>query len=418
VDAVLINANVVVGNGTYLEDAAISLSDGRIVGVGNKAETGGRQVVDLEGRTVLPGLIDIHTHIAGGDLGPGGFNAEAAHMSDHLIAAVLATVEAAERTLQAGITTIREVGGRDYIDVYLRDAQARGLVRSPRVVASGPGVAMTGGHAAFLDPGNEADGISGITTRVRQLVGNGVDAIKIFSTEGPETSGDPSTRQFSDEEIAAAVLEGHRLNRIVGAHAIGESSIDAAVAAGVDTVEHAWYSSEWAVEKMLATGTYIVPTLGVVTDTNRYGRELLIPEYDIPGDVEAARVNENMRMMFERGIKVAMGSDCGGFGPRRIGHNADELAHYVACGMTPMQALCSGTGVAAEALRLSHEIGTIEPGRAADLVIVDGDPLTDVSLLETGITAVVQRGQAVRDDTALLNRVELHRKRASIPVRS
>ncbi len=405
-DVALINANVIVGDGTYLEDATIKLEGARIGVVGRDLDASATKVIDLDGYCVVPGLIDCHTHIAGGDMGPGGFTAEASHMEDHVIEAVMKTLEAASRTLRAGVTTIREVGGRDYIDVYLRDAQRRGLVTAPHVVASGPGVAMTGGHATFLDPDHVADGELGVRRRVRELVGNGVDAIKIFSTEGPETSGDPYTRQFTDEEIAAIVSEGHRLNRLVGAHAIGESAIDAAVAAGCDTVEHGWFMSEQAADRMVEAGSYVVPTLGVVTDTNRYGEELAIPAYDIPGEDEAKIVTENMRMIFDKGVRVAMGSDCGGFAPRRIGRSADELTHYEACGMSSMDAIRAATGVAAEALRLDREVGTIDAGKWADLVIVKGDPLSNLELLQNGISAVVHCGEPVRDDEDLLGRFE------------
>src|SRR5438128_4022727 len=177
---VLVGARLLVGDGSEIDDAVVEIENGRFASVGGpETRVDADVVVDLEGRTLLPGLIDLHTHMVGGDNAIGhGDEATTFKMGDPLIKAVLDSVEAARVTLQAGITTAREIGCRDYIDVYLREAQAAGQIEAPRSRATGPGLSMTGGHGSFWQPEQTADGVAGVVTRVRELVHNKVDVVK------------------------------------------------------------------------------------------------------------------------------------------------------------------------------------------------------------------------------------------------
>ena len=399
----LTGAHVVVGDGTNLVDATVVLQDGRIASVEpGRAASGASTVVDLEGRTIVPGLIDLHTHMVGGDNAIGhGDEATTFKMSDPLVKAVIDSVEAARVTLQAGVTSAREIGSRDYIDVYLRAAQASGQIDAPRILATGPGIAMTGGHGEFWQPEATADGVEAIIRRVRDLVHHKVDVIKVVSADGPETLAQWTTVQSTAVELAAAFGEARRLGRRTATHAMGGEAIANAVGGGVDTIEHGWYLTEEACRLMIEAGTYLIPTLGNVLDIIHKGPGLEMPWAQMMADDEAA-IFERMTMALELGVRIAMGSDCGGNEARQHGSNVDELVAYVRFGMSPMDAITSGTLASAQAVWLDEHLGSIHAGKAADLVIIDGDPLDDIGLLISGVVGVVQGGRAVRDDLGVL----------------
>lgn len=400
---VFLRARLITGDGREFGDATVKVEGNRIVEV----DTNGSRVeaeftVDLDGRTLMPGLIDTHVHLVGGDKGM-GFGDEAASfkMGDSIIKATLDGVGAAGRTLHAGITTVREVAAREYADVFLRDAQRRGDVEGPRMLATGPGICMTGGHGSFLDPSGVADSVGAVIRRVRELVANRVDVIKVVSADGPETLGEWWTVQLTGEEVAAAFAEARRLGRTTAAHAMGPEAIKNVVAAGVDTVEHGWYLNEESCRLMKKHGTYLIPTLGNVVDIIHDGPALQMPWAEMMAADEAA-IFDRHQMAVELGVKIAMGSDCGGNEARKHGRNADELRCHVRCGMSPMQAIVSGTLEAARVMRMETQIGTIEQGKLADLIIVDGDPLDDIRLLVSGVIGVIQGGRVIRDDFGLL----------------
>jgi len=250
--------------------------------------------------------------MVGGDNAIGlGDEATTFKMSDPLIKAVLDSVEAAGVTLHAGITTAREIGSRDYIDVYLRAAQAAGQIEAPRILATGPGVFMTGGHGNFWQPDRAADGVAEVVKRVRELVHNKVDVIKVVSADGPETLGRWTTVQSTPEEIAAAFTEAKRLGRRTASHAMGPDAIRNVVLGGGDTVEHGWYLTEESCRLMAERGTYLIPTLGNVVDIIHKGPSLQMPWTAMMAEDEPA-IFERHAMAVELGVKIAMGSDCGG----------------------------------------------------------------------------------------------------------
>jgi imidazolonepropionase-like amidohydrolase len=210
------------------------------------------------------------------------------------------------------------------------------------------------------------------------------------------------TVQTTPDELAAAFAEARRLGRRTATHAMGVEAVANAVGAGVDTIEHGWYISEESCQLMAEKGTYLIPTLGNVVDIIHKGPGLRMPWAEMMAADEPA-IFERHSMAIAMGVNIAMGSDCGGNEARVHGFNVDELECYVRCGMTPARALQSATLDAARAVRLDSEIGSVEPGKLADLVIIDGDPTGNISLAVSGVVGVIQGGEVRRDDLDLLS---------------
>jgi imidazolonepropionase-like amidohydrolase len=373
------HAHVVVGDGRTLDDGVVVLDGDRIESVsadGPVVREGIDLTVDLEGRTLLPGLIDCHIHMVGGDKTL-GFDGEPPIIRTDQVAvtkALLEGVAAARTTLRSGFTTVREVGGRDYHDVALKRAQRAGLVEGPRMLASGPGVWPTGGSGAHLEPNVGVDGDVDARKRVRELVERGVDVIKIVSADGPPDADPGAVVYPTEDEVAAIFAEATRLGKVKAAHAMAPEGI-----------EH---------------GAYLVGTLSNAWAMVNHGREIGFPwtpmmERDLP-DIQA-----RYRMAIELGVKIAVGTDVGGNPTHWYGESARELEAYAECGMSPLDAIAAATLEAARAIRLDASVGSIEAGKLADLVVIDGDPLSDVSLTRTGVVAVLQGGTAYRDDLGL-----------------
>ncbi len=399
-----VGAHLIIGDGRDFDHGSVKIENGRIAEVRTDGQSiSADMTVDLAGRALLPGFMDLHDHMVGGDN-------QIAHgdewisfrMSDPLQIATLETVAAARRTLQAGVTSAREIGARDYIDVALKKAQARGEIEAPRLIAAGPGVWMTGGHGSFWRPGVGADGAGAIIHRVREMVANGCDVIKTVSSDGPETCGNWDSPQYTRAEVAAAFAEAKRLGRQPAAHAMGNDGINNVVLSGVGTVEHGWYLTEENCHNMVTKGTYLIPTLGNVIDILRKGPSLGMSWAEMMAEDEEA-IFARHRMAVELGVNIAMGSDCGGNEARLHGDNLLELECHVRAGMTPMQAIVSGTLEPAKAMNVTDEIGTIETGKLADLVVIDGDPTSDITLTRTALVGVVQGGAVKRDDLGLLS---------------
>jgi imidazolonepropionase-like amidohydrolase len=373
-----------VRTGRTLTNQSIVIEDGKIVSVGaDSGATGDATVIDLSGKTVLPGLIDAHTHLTydprfGYDL-----------LAISLPREALIGAKNARLTLLAGFTTVRNLGARGFSDIALRDAINAGDVPGPRIDASGPALSITGGHcddnmlpyAWHATEVGVADGVENVQHKVREVIKYGADVIKICATGGVLSLGDnPQHSQFTQAELQAIVADAHRLGRKVAAHAHGAEGIRWSAEAGVDSIEHGSYIDDAAIAAMKQHGTYLVPTLylgdwflenapktGVPPAMLKKGQEVM----------PAAR--KNIAHAFASGVKVGFGTDAAVY-PH--GLNAHEFAVMVKLGLTPLQAIQAATVNDADLLGWADKVGVLEPGHYADIIAVDGDPLADVTTLE------------------------------------
>lgn len=374
-----------VRTGKTLTNQAIVVENGKIVSVGadRGAADSSAQVIDLSGKTVLPGLIDAHTHITfdprfGYDL-----------LAISLPREALIGAKNARITLLAGFTTIRNVGATEFADVALRDAINAGDVPGPRIDASGPALSITGGHCDdnrlpyewHATEVGVADGVENVQHKVREVIKYGADVIKICATGGVLSLGDnPQASQFTEEELRAAIADAHRLGRKVAAHAHGAQGILWAAEAGVDSIEHGSYIDDAGIAAMKAHGTYLVPTLYLSDWFLENAPKMNVPPSMLAKGKEvmpAAR--KNIAHAFASGVKVGFGTDAAVY-PH--GLNAHEFAVMVKLGLTPLQAIQAATVNDADLLGWSDKIGVIEPDHYADIIAVDGDPLEDVTTLE------------------------------------
>jgi len=357
------------------------------------------RLVDLSTATVLPGLTDAHTHLTGNpqDAGP-----QALGIS--LPRATLTGARNARITLEAGFTTVRNVGAEGYSDVALRDAIDAGDVPGPRMLVSGPPLGITGGHCDenFLpfdfhySAEGVADGVEGVQHKVRETIKYGADLIKICATGGVLSHGDnPQASQYTLEEMKAIVADAHRLGRKVAAHAHGAQGILWASQAGVDSIEHGSYIDDAAIAEMKKDGTYLVPTLYLADWFLEHAEQVHVPpEMIAKGRTVMAAARKNVAHAFASGVKVAFGTDAAVY-PH--GLNAHEFAVMVKLGMSPLQSIQAATINAADLLGWSDKIGGLEPGKWGDIIAVDGDPLQDVTTLEH-VKLVMKGGEVVKNE--------------------
>jgi imidazolonepropionase-like amidohydrolase len=375
-----------------LENAVVVLEGDKIKAVGKAGEidtSSAAEVIDLAGKTLLPGLIDCHVHIC---LDPVGDPfATAARDSDATTA--FKAARNAARTLRGGVTTIRDMGGKNHIDLNLRDAIAQGIALGPRILASGKLLTMTGGHGWMV--GREVDGPDEARKGAREEIKAGVDVVKIMATGGVMTPGvEPGSPQLTVEEMRAAIEEAKKAGKITASHAQGLTGIKNAIRAGIDSIEHGVYLDEEACEMMIDNNVYLVPTLAAPYWIVAKGREAGIPEYAVAKTEKVIETHyASFRLALKMGVKIAMGTDAS-IPFNEHGKNYYELKLMVQEGMTPMQAIVAATKSAAELLGLSNEIGTIEPGKQADLLVVEGNPLEDIEVL-ANVHQVYKGGKAI-----------------------
>ena len=390
-----------VKTGKLLADQTLVIEDGKIVSIGSASEAkppANAVRIDLPNATILPGLIDAHTHLTYDPK----FGYEELGVS--IARETLIGAKNARRTLEAGFTTVRNVGADGYSDVALRDAINAGDVPGPRMLVSGPALGITGGHCdnnllpyEYHAVGDGvADGIAAVQHKVRENIKYGSDLIKICATGGVLSRGDdPQASQYTLEEMKAIVADAHRLGRKVAAHAHGAQGILWASEAGVDSIEHGSYIDDAAIAEMKKNGTYLVPTLYLADWFLENAEKNHVPDFLL---VKAKAVmpasRKNVAHAFASGVKVAFGTDAAVY-PH--GLNAREFAVMVKLGLTPLQAIQSATVNAADLLGWPGKVGSLDPGAWADIVAVDGDPLKDVTTLER-VKFVMKGGEVVRNE--------------------
>src|SRR6202166_4128428 len=370
-----------VKTGKTLSNQVIVIQDEKNVSVGSSTQIpAGALTINLSNGTVLPGLIDAHTHIT---FTP---NFGYSRLGISVPREALYGARNARVTLDAGFTTIRNVGASGFADVSLRDAINAGDVPGPRMLVSGPALSITGGHCdnnllpfeSHVQSEGVADGVEAVQHKTREIIKYGADLIKICATGGVLSHGDnPQASQYTLEEMKAIVADAHRLGRKVAAHAHGAEGIRWASEAGVDSIEHGSYIDDAAIATLKKNGTYLVPTLYLVDWQREHAAEANLPDFAKRKMEMVSQVGKaNIKKAFEAGVKIGMGTDAAVY-PH--GLNAHELAVYVSLGMSPLHAIQTATINDADLLGWSDKVGTIEPGKWADIIAVDGDPLQDVT---------------------------------------
>lgn len=386
---------VVDGAGRMIDRATVVIRGTAIAAVGSFREVAvprGAILVDGRGLTLIPGLIDCHVHLC---LGAEPDVVEAIGRETASLN-VLKAGQAARKTLEAGITTVRDVGSRDHSIFALKRAVESGLVPGPRIVGAGLAICMVGGHARFI--GREVAGVDQVRQVVREQIAAGAEVIKVIASGGVLTPGtSPDQAQMTMEELQAAVDEAQRAGRKVAAHAHGSSGMKNAIRAGVHSIEHATLMDDDAALLMKQRGVYMVPTLSALATTAACRKGCGVP--DSARD-KATSMTKRHAVSFKKalrnGIPIAMGTDAGT--PFNFhGENAQELERMVAFGMSPMEAIMASTSAAAQLIGIQGKVGTIEPGKEADLSLIDGNPLRKIELLRdrSRIMGVMQAGKFV-----------------------
>jgi imidazolonepropionase-like amidohydrolase len=389
---ILSNARLFDGTGEVWDRANIKLEGKRIVSISAgelPPQMPGERVLDLTGKTIIPGLINCHTHIC---LDGSGDPEAAWNRRTFTQNALLAALHA-RRALLAGITTMRDLGGIEYVDVGLRDAINEGLALGPRMLVSGKMICITGGHGWGM--GRQADGPAEVRKAAREQLKAGADVIKVMATGGVMTPGvDPGAQQLREDEMRAAAEEAAKAGKLTATHAQGAAGIKAALRAGIGSIEHGIFLDDEAIDLMLEHGAFYVPTLAAGYCILRAGPEFGVPDYVLE---KTKRVADTHVAAFERarqaGVLIAAGNDGGT--PLNTADNLPcELERMVAYGFTPAQALLSATQVAARLLRMDDQLGSVEAGKLADLVILNADPLTDIQNVRK-ISQVIKDGRLV-----------------------
>ncbi|MFZ5917365.1 MAG: amidohydrolase family protein [Chloroflexota bacterium] len=387
---ILGNLCLIDGAGRVWERAAIRIEGERIAAVAKAPDPGwGGPVEDLQGGTVIPGLINCHTHLCL----DGSPDPEAAWKRRSITENVLVTARHAQATLRAGVTTVRDLGGCEGVDLDLKKAINDGLIPGPRMLVSGKVICMTGGHGHFL--GREVDGADEARKGAREQLKAGADVVKVMATGGVMTPGvEPGSAQLTYEELRAAIEEAQKAGKLTATHAQGTSGIKNAIRAGIDSIEHGFYLDAEAIGLMLERGVFFVPTLAALYHILEAGIESGIPAYVIEKAKRATDAQlDSFRRAREAGVRIAAGND-GGTPFNTSDNLVSELERMVEAGMSPAEALDAAHAAAADLLRLSDQIGAIEPGKLADLVVLDADPLAGIAALRR-VRRVIKGGQFV-----------------------
>ncbi|MBI3028407.1 MAG: amidohydrolase family protein [Candidatus Rokubacteria bacterium] len=374
---ILTGAALIDGSGTQpVLGKAVVVEGPRIAAVVEEGAAPAGTRLRLDGLTLLPGLINAHVHLClGGEADP----VTPMRQEPLALTAVKMAIRA-RQTVEAGVTTVRDLGGREYAEFAVRSAVKEGLIPGPRILAAGRCICMTGGHGWWI--GREADGPDDVRKAVREQLRAGADVIKIIATGGVMTPGvEPGSAQLTPEEVRAAIEEATKAGRRVAAHAQGSQGVAACVEAGITSIEHGIFLTEELVARMKREGVALVPTLIAAHQIAVPGVAAGIPAYMVKkSQAVMASHLASFQMAVKAGVPIAAGTDAGTpLNPH--GSMVPELELMVKHGMTPLDALRSATTVAAGVLGLGSEVGQVAPGFAADLLAVKGTPTERVGAL-------------------------------------
>jgi imidazolonepropionase-like amidohydrolase len=389
------NVRLVDGNGQAIEHATVIVRDCNIYAAGPSRTVAiprGTTRIDGRGLTLLPGLIDCHVHLCLG-AEPDVVNAIERETPTETL---LKASQMARQTLEAGVTTVRDVGSRDHSIFALKQAIDKGLTPGPRIIGAGLAICMIGGHARFI--GQEVEGVEQVRKVVREQIDAGAEVIKVIASGGVLTPGtSPDQAQMTLEELRAAVDEAKQAGRKVAAHAHGALGMKNAIRAGAHSIEHATLMDEEAAGLFQKHEVFMVPTLSALATTAACRRGCGIPDSALnKAKAMTKRHQASFKQAHRRGLLIAMGTDAGTpFNTH--GDNAQELERMVAFGMSPMEAIMASTSSAARLIGIHDKVGTIERGKVADLLLIDGNPLPRIDLLRDRgrIVGVMKAGQFV-----------------------
>jgi imidazolonepropionase-like amidohydrolase len=390
------------GTGRALAGHAVLVEGDTIAALAPAAEFSGYAGprIDTSDGTVLPGLIDCHVHLVyGGEPDPGTAQGK---LSDGQI--TIRALEHAQAALAGGITGLRDCGGKDYLEFAVRDAVNAGRHLGPTIRAVGRMICMTGGHGNRV--GRVADGVEDVIRAVREQIHAGADQIKIMATGGVMTPGvNPEDAHYTAEEIGAGIAEGKRFNKKSASHAQGSEGILNAVRGGITSIEHGIFMTDECIKEMLAAGTYLVPTLAAVANITGHA-DKGVPDYVIEKAMRVLDIHkQSVRRFYKAGGLIAMGTDAGT--PFNMhGANALELSYMTDIGISSTDAMVISTRNAADLLSLEDR-GTIAVGKKADLLVVDGDPVQDITKVAQAANhrMVMKNGIIAKDRDAESNTI-------------
>ncbi|OGR25044.1 MAG: hypothetical protein A2277_21015 [Desulfobacterales bacterium RIFOXYA12_FULL_46_15] len=393
-----VDGRVFIGDGRVLEHATVLVENDKIVSI-RETDSGldkDTRKIPIKDAVLFPGFIDCHVHLVM-DASPDPIRTISGE-SDAIT--TIKGVKHALKTLAGGITTVRDLGGKQGIDLALKQAIASGLIKGPRVLASGCPICMTGGHGWPL--GREADGPDDVRRAAREQIKAGADIIKLMATGGVLTSSvEPGSSQLTYEEMKAGIEEAHKAGRKTATHAMGSKGIMDALRAGIDSIEHGIYLTDEIISLMIENKVFYIPTIAAMYHIGKMGVAGGIPEWAVKKNtIVTPHHTESVKKAHQAGVAIAMGTDAGT--PFNYhGKNLMEIPLLVRRGLTPMEALMAATGVASRVLGMENQIGTIEQGKIADIVLVRHNPLDDIDILNEpdAIIEVMKSGQFIKDES-------------------
>ena len=382
------------GHWVLVEDGRITASGPEPLPASHPAAAGGVTEIDGSGHSLLPGLINCHVHLCN----DGSADTVGQVRDDTVPIATLKAVKNLGIALSSGVTTVRDCGAADGVAIDLARAVADGLITGPRILAAGRVITMTGGHGHFI--GREADGPDAVRRATRTELKAGAHFIKAMATGGVLTPGvEPDHGGLAEDELLWVARTAHSAGRRTACHAIGGRGIKNALRAGIDSIEHGFHLDDEALGLAVENGAFLVPTLVAIESITANAGRPGLPDWVIrKAEAESGAHRAAFGAALAAGVNIAAGTDAGTpFNPH--GDLARELGLMVDYGMTPMQAIVAATASAARNLDIHREVGTIEPGKQADLILVAGDPAADISRLGQ-VALVMKQGDVLHDTLA------------------